>query len=366
VELTFPAVPARAVEWERWLDGRCDDAPAWASELASQFRLTSGQIRAAVELATIQGMTRREPSKLSLSALAAACRAQSNHKLGELAARISPRYGWADLILADDKIAHLREICNHARHTHRVYGTWGFAKKMSYGKGLSALFTGSSGTGKTMAAQVLAGELELALYKVDLSAVVNKYIGETEKNLSRIFDEAATSNAILFFDEADALFGKRTEVSDAHDRYANIETSYLLQKMEEYDGIVILATNLRDNMDEAFTRRIRFIVDFPFPDESQRARIWRTHLPSEVPVMPEIDFGYLAREFQLAGGNIRNIVVNSAFLAAGDGGRIGMEHLLSATRREFEKMGKLWSEHRTLRWSLNAKAKEADNVRVPA
>jgi SpoVK/Ycf46/Vps4 family AAA+-type ATPase len=184
----------------------------------------------------------------------------------------------------------------------------------------------------------------LDLYKVDLSGVVSKYIGETEKNLSKIFKEAETSNAILFFDEADALFGKRTEVSDAHDRYANIETSYLLQKMEEYEGVVILATNLRENMDEAFTRRIRFIVEFPFPDVASRLRIWSTHFPKEAPLSDEIDYQFLSKQFQVAGGNIKNIVLNSAFLAAQDGGTIDMEHILRGAKREFEKIGKLWNE----------------------
>ena len=186
--------------------------------------------------------------------------------------------------------------------------------------------------------------LGLNVYKVDLSSVVSKYIGETEKNLARIFAEAETSNSILFFDEADALFGKRTEVSNAHDRYANIETSYLLQKMEEQEGVVILATNLRQNMDEAFTRRMRFIVEFPFPEADSRLRIWRTLFPATGPVSSEIDFAYLAREFPVAGGSIKNIVLNAAFLAAADGGIIGTRHILQGTRREFEKIGKLWSE----------------------
>jgi SpoVK/Ycf46/Vps4 family AAA+-type ATPase len=195
-----------------------------------------------------------------------------------------------------------------------------------------------------MTAQVMAADLQLDLFKIDLSGVVSKYIGETEKNLSRIFAEATRSNAILFFDEADALFGKRTEVKDAHDRYANIETSYLLQKMEEYEGMVILATNLRANLDEAFTRRIRFIVEFPFPDAALRARIWRSHFPAEAPVREDIDYDFLARRFQVAGGSIRNIVLNTAFLAAESNEEISMVHILRGVRREFEKIGKLWHE----------------------
>jgi SpoVK/Ycf46/Vps4 family AAA+-type ATPase len=195
-----------------------------------------------------------------------------------------------------------------------------------------------------MAAEVIADELGLDLYKIDLSTVVSKYIGETEKNLERIFNEAETSNAILFFDEADSLFGKRSEVRDSHDRYANIEISYLLQRMEAYDGVTILATNLRANLDEAFTRRLQFAVDFPFPEEADRLRIWQTLFPTEVPCTQDVDLALLARRFKLAGGNIRNIIVNAAFLAAADGGRVSMNHILHGTRRELQKMGRLVSE----------------------
>jgi hypothetical protein len=342
VALPVPDVPLRAAAWRRSLDGRVPGAGGWADQLAGQFRLTPGQIRAAVERAENRRVMAPEPRALGLSDLATACRQVSHHKLGELAVKVEPHYGWDDIVLPADKVAHLREIADQVRHQYRVFGAWGFGKKLSHGKGLSALFTGPPGTGKTMAAEVLAHDLELDLYKVDLSGVVSKYVGETEKNLARIFEEAEASNAILFFDEADALFGKRTDISDAHDRYANIETSYLLQKMEAYEGVVILATNLRENMDDAFTRRIRFVVEFPFPDEASRLRIWQTHFPGEAPVSKEIDYGYLARELPVAGGNIKNIVLNSAFLAASDGGVIEMGHVLHGVRREFEKMGKLW------------------------
>ncbi|MCA9957909.1 MAG: ATP-binding protein, partial [Anaerolineales bacterium] len=202
-------------------------------------------------------------------------------------------------------------------------------------------FAGESGTGKTMAADIMAHELGLDLYKIDLSSLVSKYIGETEKNLNRIFTEAATSNAILFFDEADAIFGKRSEVKDSHDRYANIEISYLLQRMETYDGVVILATNLRANMDDAFTRRLHFVVEFPFPETEDRERIWRVNVPAQTPLAADVDFHALAERFRLAGGSIRNIILAAAFLAATDGEALGMTHLLHATRREFQKMGRL-------------------------
>jgi SpoVK/Ycf46/Vps4 family AAA+-type ATPase len=206
---------------------------------------------------------------------------------------------------------------------------------------VTILFSGPPGTGKTMGAEVIAGDLKLDLYKIDLSTLVSKYIGETEKNLERIFSEAESSNAILFFDEADSLFGKRSEVRDSHDRYANLEISYLLQRMEAYDGVTILATNLRANLDEAFTRRLHFAVNFPFPDEAYRRIIWQTLFPKTVPCDPHVDLDLMAYRFKLAGGNIRNIIVNAAYLAAADGQVVTMEHLLHSTARELQKMGKI-------------------------
>lgn len=345
VELPLPEVPVRKSAWENALKQLCAiPDTSWASQLASQFRMTPGQIRDAAEFAGMRHARVSPQQSLALADLFSACRIQSNRKLSELALKIEPRYDWDDLVLPENNLSQLKEICCQVKHRYRVFGEWGFGQKLSHGKGLSVLFSGPSGTGKTMGAEVIAHELRLDLYKIDLSGVVSKYIGETEKNLAKVFQEAETSNAVLFFDEADALFGKRTEVSDAHDRYANIETSYLLQKMEEYEGVVILATNLRDNMDEAFTRRIRFIVEFPFPDEASRSRIWRKHFPKETPVSDRIDYDFLAKRFQIAGGNIKNIVLNAAFLAAENGGIIGMEQLLHGTKREFEKMGKLWTE----------------------
>jgi DNA polymerase III delta prime subunit len=345
IALPLPDVPLREAAWRQVLARFFPTAEAdWAGRLANQFRLTPGHIRAAATLAESQCDRTAGKANISLADLYAACRCQSNQKLSELAVKIEPRQGWEDIVLPEDKTAQLQEICSQARHRYRVFGEWGFDRKLSHGKGLSVLFTGPPGTGKTMAAEVIAHELRVDLYKVDLSGVVSKYIGETEKNLSRIFQEAETSNAILFFDEADALFGKRTEISDAHDRYANIETSYLLQKMEEYEGIVILATNLRENMDEAFTRRLRFIVEFPFPDEAGRLLIWKTHFPAEAPLSDELDYDLLARKFQIAGGNIKNIVLNAAFYAAESRGEIDMEHIWHGARREFEKIGKLWSD----------------------
>ena len=237
-------------------------------------------------------------------------------------------------------MTQLKELCRQARHKHTVYGDWGFDRKLSLGKGLSALFSGPPGTGKTMAVEVIATDLGLDVYKTDLSQVVSKYIGETEKNLDRLFTEARAGNAILFFDECDALFGKRTTVQDAHDRYANIEIAYLLQKLDEHDGLSILASNLRQNLDAAFTRRLTFIVEFPFPDEDSRRRIWQSIWPAEVPRSKNLDLDFMATHFKLAGGAVKNIAVAAAFLAAEDRTELTTEHLLWAARRELEKSGR--------------------------
>lgn len=346
VHLPMPDVPAREAAWKRVLESLQPGASYGdlAAQLAGRFRLTPGRIREAIVSLANRRAVLKDEGKLSLASVAAASREQAHHNLAALARKVEPVYDWDDIILPEDKLAQLREICGQVRHRYRVFTQWGFGRKLSRGSGLSAIFTGPPGTGKTMAAEVIAGDLELDLYKVDLSRVVSKYIGETEKNLSRIFTEAEDSNAILFFDEADALFGKRTEITDAHDRYANIETSYLLQKMEEYEGVVILASNLRENIDDAFLRRIRFVVEFPFPSAASRLRIWQRHFPAEAPVKATVDYPMLAEQVQVAGGSIRNIALNSAFFAASDGGVIEMKHILRGTKREFEKLGKLWDE----------------------
>ena len=341
VPVPLPDIPRATRLWQRALAGRTADPAAWAAELAARYRLPPARIRTAAALA--EGQRHLDGTgQLTLSAVAAACRDQSGQTLGAMATRVRPEAGWPDLVLPADRTEQLREIRDQVRHRHRVLTGWGFGS--GRGAGLSVLFSGPPGTGKTMAAEVLAAELDLDLYKVDLSGVVSKYIGETEKNLAGIFAAARASNAVLFFDEADALFGKRTEVSDAHDRYANIETSYLLQQMEEYDGVVVLATNLRQNLDEAFTRRLRFIVEFPFPDADSRHRIWRSVFPAQAPVAPDLDLAELAGTLPVAGAYIRNIAVAAAFLAAPGGEPIGRQHILRAARREYAKIGKLWPE----------------------
>ncbi|MEU0405812.1 ATP-binding protein [Streptomyces sp. NPDC006197] len=340
----LPDVSCRAAVWSQVLLDHTADAEAWAADLAVRFRLAPDRVSSAVERAANERLMEPEPRPLALADVYAACREQSRQRLGALAVRTQPRSRWEDLVLPEELIEQMREICGQVRHLDRVHSNWGFGTRLSRGKSLSVLLTGPPGTGKTMAAEVLAQELEVDLYTVDLSGVVSKYVGETEKHLSQIFGEAEAADAILFFDEADALYGKRTDVSNAHDRYANIETSYLLQRIEEYEGIVVLATNLRQNMDEAFTRRMRFVLDFPFPDADNRLRIWRTIFPPQAPVAPDVDLTLIAREYPVAGGSIKNIALNAAFLAAADGGPISRRHILRGVRREFEKIGKLWTE----------------------
>jgi ATP-dependent 26S proteasome regulatory subunit len=316
------------------------------NEITSRFDLTGGQIVRACRQAKYRRSTVNPDSiRVELADLCESCRSLTQPQLGTLARKIKPRFTWDDVILPADQIAHLKEIANQVKNRQTVLGEWGFNAKLSLGRGVSALFTGPTGTGKTMCAEVLANELALDLFKIDLSAIVSKYIGETEKNLSRVFSEAEHSNAILFFDEADALLGKRSEVKDAHDRFANIEIAYLLQKMEEFEGVVILATNLRKNMDDAFVRRIQFIVEFPFPGESDRKDIWRSMFPSAAPLAENIDFGFLARQFQFTGGNIKNVCLRAAYLSAAENdGAICMDDILRSTTRELQKMGKTYSE----------------------
>jgi ATP-dependent 26S proteasome regulatory subunit len=342
LEFPAPAYERRHALWRHFLGQRELDGAVDLASLAGQFALTSGQIRDAVASAGDIALQQGRP--LQNQDLFAAARAHSNPHLADLARKIVPRYTWSDIILPEDQLAILCEIVATVRGRPLVLDEWGVGQKLVSSAGVTVLFAGPPGTGKTMAAEIIAAELGLDLYKIDLSTVVSKYIGETEKNLERIFNEAQSSNAILFFDEADAIFGKRSEVKDAHDRYANIEISYLLQRMEAYDGVTILATNLRANLDEAFTRRLGFAVDFPFPDEADRLRIWQTLFPPGVPRAPELDFGLLARRFKLAGGNIRNVIVSAAYLAAADSGQVTMKHLLHCTRRELQKMGRLVNE----------------------
>lgn len=346
IDIPSPDPAEQQALWRLHLNGSFEAGDLQPlEELTTRFDLNGGQIAGAVQLATQAGrLANPAGTPLTLRDLFRSSRIQSQPRLSALARKIEPKYAWQDLVLPEDQMQQLREIADQVKFRHVVLHDWGFAGKLSLGRGLNALFAGPSGTGKTMAAEVIANELGLDLYKIDLSAVVSKYIGETEKNLNRVFTEAEHSNAILFFDEADALLGKRSEVKDAHDRYANIEIAYLLQKMEEYEGLVILATNLKKNMDDAFVRRLQFVVDLPFPDEKYRHRIWSAIFPSSTPLSEEIDFKLLAKKLKITGGNIKNIGLKAAYLAAAEGGAVRMQHVVRATKREFQKMGKLYVE----------------------
>lgn len=347
LSLPLPAYVERKALWQHFCEQYTPAAvstPADAIKLdldglAGHFALSSAHIRSAVLSARDQAA--QAGRAITSADLYTMARDYSNPRLSVLARKITPRYTWQDIILPSEQVSILHELVATIRYRPTVLEAWGGGDKLASSAGVTALFAGPPGTGKTMAAEVIAAELRLDLYKIDLSTVVSKYIGETEKNLERIFSEAASSNAILFFDEADAIFGKRSEVKDAHDRYANIEISYLLQRMEAYDGVTILATNLRANLDEAFTRRLQFAVDFPFPKAEDRVRIWQALFPPDVPRVANLDFAQLARRFELSGGNIRNIILSAAYLAASDGGQVTMAHLLHGARREFQKLGRL-------------------------
>jgi hypothetical protein len=328
-EITKPTAGEQAAEWAFFLGENAGDSPA---QLAAQFDLSFGVIR---QLATRVLSDSSDPTALT-SRLWDACLAETRPDLDILAQRVPAKASWQDLVLPDPELALLHQIAEQIRERTTVYEKWGFAKKMSRGLGVSALFAGDSGTGKTMAAEVIAAELRLNLYRIDLSAVVSKYIGETEKNLRRLFDSAENGGAILFFDEADALFGKRSEVKDSHDRYANIEINYLLQRMEAYRGLAILATNMKAALDTAFMRRLRFIVTFPFPGPAQRKAIWQRAFPPEVP-KDALDYERLAR-LHTTGGNIHSIALNAAFMAAKAQSHVSMPLLLEAARAEFRKL----------------------------
>lgn len=351
VPFTMPGYEQRRACWQAHLAGRQRQlTDAELDTLAARFRLWPDQI--AQTAVTVDAHLRwqiaaghREPTATpTLADYFTAARAQSGHDLQSLAHKIEPLYTWDDIVLPPAARTQLHEICRQVIHRRQVLHQWGFGRRLSLGKGVNALFAGPSGTGKTMAADIIANELGLELYKIDLSGIVSKYIGETEKNLERIFRAAANANAILFFDEADALFGKRSEVRDSHDRYANIEISYLLQKIEAYDGLAILASNLRQNLDEAFIRRLAFTIHFPFPDEASRRQIWATIWPADAPLGDDVNLDALACQFKFSGGNIKNVALAAAYLAAAAAQPIGMGHLLQAVRREYQKMGKRISD----------------------
>ena len=305
-------------------------------QLAAKFRFSPRQIQLACRQAA--GLARLEgEAAVPSREMHQCCYRQVVHKLGDLASRVRPAFHWDDVVMPEGQKKLLQHACGHIKFQHRIYSEWGFDKKIAYGRGLSILFAGAPGTGKTMCAQVIANELNMEMYKINISQIVSKYIGETEKNLQAVFTEAKRSNCVLFFDECDALFGKRSEVKDAHDRNANVEVAYLLQQIEEYDGVCILATNLIGNIDEAFMRRITYVVRFPFPDAAMREEIYRRTIPAAAPLADDIDWAFLAEKFELSGGHIKNIVLSAAFLAALEGQSIGMSHLLRSAVGEMKK-----------------------------
>jgi hypothetical protein len=312
------------------------------AEVTAHFVLGAPAIRRAASAATL--FAAADGGVVRAEHLRAGARTQNAAGLEHLARRIEPGVGWDDLVLPTAILAQLRELAARARLRDRVLDEWRMRPGGGRGRGVTALFAGDSGTGKTMSAEVVAGSLGLSVYTVNLATVVDKYVGETEKNLERIFTEAVGVNGVLLFDEADAIFGKRSEVRDAHDRYANIESAYLLQRMETFDGLAVLATNLRANLDEAFTRRLDIVVDFPMPDEAARRALWDRCLGTRTPRSSDVDFGFLARSFELAGGHIRSAAITAAYLAAEAGSPVGMVELVGAVGREYRKLGRLTLE----------------------
>jgi ATPase family associated with various cellular activities (AAA) len=331
----------RAGLWRACLNGH---APTGAPDFdpvssAMHFRLSPEQVvraaRSAEQTAAAEGRA------VNTADLQAGARTQNAGGLERLARRIEPRAGWDDLVLPAAVVDELTGLAARVRHRELVLDLWGMGSRSAKGRGITALFAGDSGTGKTLSAEVVAGALGLDLYVIDLSTVIDKYVGETEKNLDRIFAEADRVNGVLLFDEADAIFGKRSDVKDAHDRYANVEVAYLLQRMESFDGLAILTTNLRANVDDAFTRRLDAVIDFPHPEEDDRLRLWRLHLRSTVPRTDDVDLEFLARSFRLSGGNVRNVALSAAYLAASEGHPVAMANLIRATEAEYRKRGHL-------------------------
>jgi SpoVK/Ycf46/Vps4 family AAA+-type ATPase len=337
-------VPSIGERHELWLGSLNGDRPIGfdPAVVTLAFRLAPDQIVRAAEAARRATVAAARP--MTVADISSGARAQNAAGLERLARRIEPVASWADLVLPENVESQIHELTSRARHRDKVIGEWGMGGGNSRRLGITALFAGDSGTGKTMSAEVLAGDLGFDLYVIDLSTVVDKYIGETEKNLDRIFTEADRVNGVLLFDEADALFGKRSEVKDARDRYANVEVAYLLQRMESFDGLAILTTNLRANVDEAFIRRLDAIVDFALPEQEHRRLLWERNLPAAVPKADDIDLDFLARRFKLSGGDIRNICVAAAYLAAAADRPVAMADLIRATEREYQKLGRLTVE----------------------
>ena len=339
IRIDPPSIEEQYRIWENELRFCDTDGSTDISELVGEFSFTVGGIKKALRFAKMFS----KAEKLTFSDIKDGCCRSVNCDMGSKAVKMNCGFGWNDIVLPEYSRKLLKTACDQVRYRHMVYNLWGFAEKIPYGRSVSMIFTGPPGTGKTMAAQIIAAELGLDIYRISLANVVSKYIGETEKNLDEIFEKAKKCKAILFFDEADVLFSKRTEVKDSNDKYSNMESAFLLQKIEEYHGIVILATNLVQNFDEAFKRRMKLMIDFPFPDAKRRGEMWRRAFPDALP-LGSIDYDYLVN-FELSGSNIKNIALHSAFLAAAEGsGAVSMEHIIASLKNEYSKSGKAFTK----------------------
>ena len=339
IRIAQPSTEQQYRIWGNELKYYKTDASVDISELVGEFSFTVGGIKKALRFAKMFS----KGDLLTFSDIKAGCCRSVNSDMGSKAVKINCVFGWDDIVLPEHSKKLMKTACDQVRYRHMVYDTWGFADKIAYGRSVSMIFTGPPGTGKTMAAQIIAAELGLDIYRINLANVVSKYIGETEKNLDEIFEKAKKSKVILFFDEADVLFSKRTEVKGSNDKYSNMESAFLLQKIEEYHGIVILATNLVQNFDEAFKRRMKLMIDFPFPDAQRRSEMWKRAFPDKLP-LENIDYDYLVNNFELSGSNIKNIALHSAFLAAAEGsGAVSMKHIIASLKNEYSKSGKAFT-----------------------
>ena len=340
VEFPFLSTKERLTLWNVWKDDYPIAQEVSLEFMASKYLLTPKEIQEVLSGAWLKCCSDRR-KEITQKDIVFAVHQQNANQLGSIATQINAVFTWDDLVVEEDQKKQMELICNQLKNRGILEEQWGFGKKMPYGKGISALFYGSPGTGKTMAAQVMANELGLDLYRIDLSQIVSKYIGETEKNIAKLFEKAKNINALLFFDEADSLFAKRSEVKDSHDRNANMETAYLLQKLEEYEGISILATNYLNNIDDAFKRRIRFIVNFSLPTADIRYSLWKNLIPEEAKVKNNIDFEFFAKNFEFSGSNIKEILINAAHMAIAEEKAISNYYIIQAIKNNFQKNGKL-------------------------
>jgi SpoVK/Ycf46/Vps4 family AAA+-type ATPase len=343
IKTAAPDTPLRRRIWQRHLPSFGFSASeATLTQLVNQYPFTEAQIVMAVKEAASRNLLNPEaqsPNELLFDA----CREQSHREQLSVAQEVKTPYRFNDIVLPTETRQWLLEVLQYAQNRHQVVESWGFDGKYQNSRNLCVLFYGPSGTGKTMAASIIANELNLSLYRIDLASIISKYIGETEKQLAQLFDQAEAMNVVLFFDEAEGLFSKRTDTKDAHDRYANLQTGYLLQRIETYPGIVILSTNLLQNMDKAFVRRFKFMIEYPFPNREQRLALWHNAFPPATPLADDLDFSLLAERAPLSGGDINNIAIGAAFLAAGEQQRVGWRHVLQATEREYRKLGKVFN-----------------------